>query len=120
LHAVFRRTLARDLAPRVIIPSTVVVIPRTCWRPEHEFTPAAHGTVVAGAAAMAAVMCLVFLPALSGIGFMFKVVQGDLSIGSAMAGIAFSAMAGGIFVGLFNMSRGWDHHESGDVTDAAT
>jgi cytochrome c biogenesis protein CcdA len=60
-------------------------------------------------ATMAAVFALVFLPALAAAGFMFKVVQGDLSFATAMAGMIFIALAGGTFFGLFRMARKWEN-----------
>lgn len=57
---------------------------------------------------MAAVFALVFLPALAAAGLMFKVVQGDLSLASSMAGMMFIALASGIFYGLLRMARQWE------------
>lgn len=63
------------------------------------------------AATMAAVFALVFLPVLASIALMLGASQGSLSWGSALALACFSAMATGVFYGLFTMCRRW---ETGD------
>jgi hypothetical protein len=57
---------------------------------------------------MAAVLCLIMLPLMAAVGFMFGATQGDLSVGTVLGGVTFLLLAGGIFVGAFNLSRGWD------------
>jgi hypothetical protein len=59
--------------------------------------------------AMAAVFALVFIPALASACLMFKVVQGDVSLASAMAGATFIALAAGIFYGVLRMARQWEN-----------
>jgi hypothetical protein len=60
---------------------------------------------------MAAVFCLVFLPALAATGLMVQTIRGDLSAGPAMAGMMFTALASGLFYGLLRMARGWENEE---------
>jgi hypothetical protein len=60
---------------------------------------------------MAAVLALVLLPIVASVGFMVKVVLTDLSVGSALAGLAFLLLASGVFIGLFNMVRRWEDEE---------
>lgn len=60
---------------------------------------------------MAAVLTVIFIPVIASIGFMLKGIQGDMSVGSAMAGVAFAIMASGVFVGMFNMARSWEHED---------
>lgn len=62
---------------------------------------------------MAAVLCLIFLPLMGALGFMFGVTTADLSIGAIAGGITFLLLGGGIFFGALNMSRGWDGEEHG-------
>jgi hypothetical protein len=59
-------------------------------------------------AAMAAVLCLIFLPLIAALGFMLGVTQGDLSVGSVLGAATFLLLGAGLFVGAFNMSRGWE------------
>jgi len=61
---------------------------------------------------MAAVMCLVMIPTFASIGFMIGGI-GELSLASVFALVTFCLLAGGMFFGAFNMSRGWDN-ESAD------
>ena len=70
------------------------------------------GTPIANAKVMAAVFALILLPAIAATGFMFKVVQGDLSFATAIAGITFFMLAGGVFLGVLRMSRTWDADEA--------
>jgi hypothetical protein len=72
------------------------------------------GMLIAIRKCMAAVLALVLLPIIASVGFMVKVVLTDLSVGSAIAGLAFLLLAGGVFVGLFNMVRRWEDEEIGD------
>jgi hypothetical protein len=57
---------------------------------------------------MAAVLCLVFLPIFFGAAFMFGAIHGDFSVGSVLATLTFVALAGGIVLGMVQMSRRWD------------
>ncbi len=57
---------------------------------------------------MAAVLCLVLLPLMAAVGFMLGIVGGDPSPGALLGGFVFLMLGGGIFVGAYNMSRGWD------------
>jgi hypothetical protein len=66
------------------------------------------GTSVAFALAMAAVLALVFLPALAAAGFMILVVRDDLSLATAFAGIVFTTLAAGVFGGALRMARRWE------------
>jgi hypothetical protein len=56
---------------------------------------------------MAAVMALVFLFVLASIGFFFKAVF-DGSWSGAFAMLTFVALAAGVFIGTFKMSRRWE------------
>jgi hypothetical protein len=44
---------------------------------------------------------------MAAVGFMFG-ASGELSVGTVLGGLTFLMLAGGIFVGAFNMSRDWD------------
>lgn len=57
---------------------------------------------------MAAVLCLVFLPAVAAVGFMTGALGGDLSPGSVLAGLTFLLLAAGMVFGALNLARGWD------------
>lgn len=61
---------------------------------------------------MAAVLCLVMLPLFAAVGFMFGVVQIEWSAASLFGGAAFLLLAGGLLVGAFRLSQGWDSGES--------
>ncbi len=52
---------------------------------------------------MAAVMALVFLPALASVGFMVK--SGATDASSVFAVMMFSAMAAGVFVGALRVAK---------------
>lgn len=54
---------------------------------------------------MAAVFCLVFLPALAAIGFMIKAIQGQMSFGAAFAALMFTVLAAGVFTGVLGMIK---------------
>lgn len=55
---------------------------------------------------MAAVFCLVFLPALAAIGFMVKAtLQGQMTFGAAMAASMFVALAAFVFSGVLGMIK---------------
>lgn len=54
---------------------------------------------------MAAVFALVFLPALAAVGFMIKTVQGELSIGTGLAGTTFFLLAAFVFGGVLAMIK---------------
>lgn len=62
---------------------------------------------------MAAVFALVFLFVLASGGLLVKTVLGDASFASIFALATFLALAWGVFIGLFKMSREWEgdaHH----------
>jgi hypothetical protein len=61
---------------------------------------------------MAAVFALVFLFVLASAGLLFKTIAVDGSLVSAFAFATFVALATGVFVGLFKMTRAWEN-ESG-------
>ena len=50
---------------------------------------------------MAAVLCLIMLPLMASLGFMFGVVRGDMSAGSVFGGIVFFLLAGFLFFSIF-------------------
>jgi hypothetical protein len=54
---------------------------------------------------MAAVFCLVFLPALASIGLMIKTIQGELSLGTGFAGAIFVLLAAGVFGGVLGLIK---------------
>jgi hypothetical protein len=45
---------------------------------------------------------------MAAVGFMFGATKGDLSVGTVLGGVTFLLLGCGIFVGAFNLSRGWD------------
>jgi hypothetical protein len=57
---------------------------------------------------MAAVMALVFVPALAALALMFGTTRGELTLGSALAMTCFTMLAAGVFYGLFRMTRKWE------------
>ena len=57
---------------------------------------------------MAAVLCLVVLPLVMAVGFMFGSGSGHFSFGTALAALTFLAMGGGVLLGLFRMAGVWD------------
>ena len=57
---------------------------------------------------MAAVLCLIFLPLVMAVGFMFGATSGHLSFGTAFAAAVFFAMGSGMLYGLFKMAGIWD------------
>jgi hypothetical protein len=58
-------------------------------------------------ACMAAVLCLMFLPIISAVLFMFG-SMGSLSLGCVLAGLTFLLLAAGIVVGAMTMSKDWE------------
>jgi hypothetical protein len=60
---------------------------------------------------MAAVFALVFLFVVASIGFMVKALPATLGFGSILATACFVALAGGLFVGLYKLARGWENEE---------
>jgi len=56
---------------------------------------------------MAAVFALVFLFALASTALFLKVLA-TASFGTILAGATFLALAGGVFLGLFRMSKRWE------------
>jgi hypothetical protein len=68
-----------------------------------------HGTARARlTVTMAAVFALVFLFALTST-MLFVKTLGALTFGTAIAGVFFVALAGGVFVGLFRLAKQWEH-----------
>ena len=61
---------------------------------------------------MAAVLCLVMLPLFAAVGFMFGVMQLEWSAASVLGCATFIMLAGGLLVGAFRLSHGWDSNES--------
>ena len=59
---------------------------------------------------MAAVLCLVLIPLIASVGFMFGVVGGEHGV-SWIAGIAFFLLGAFMLSGMFNLSRIWDEEE---------
>ncbi|HEU4612980.1 MAG TPA: hypothetical protein VFS15_12910 [Kofleriaceae bacterium] len=59
---------------------------------------------------MAAVLCLVLLPLMAALGFMFGVIVGEPSATSVLGGLVFLMLGGGMFAGIFNMSRSWERN----------
>jgi hypothetical protein len=57
---------------------------------------------------MAAVFALIFLFVLAASGLLLEVLIGEGSIASIFAFITFTALAWGVFVGLFKLARGWE------------
>ena len=57
---------------------------------------------------MAAVLALVFLPVLASVALLVKVVVSGAAFGSVFALLCFSALAIGVFYGVFRMSRDWE------------
>lgn len=57
---------------------------------------------------MAAVFALVFLFALASTALFLKVLAGSASFGAVLAGVTFLALAGGVFLGLYRMSKQWE------------
>jgi hypothetical protein len=70
------------------------------------------GMPVATRPRMAAVFALVFLFVVASIGLMVKALPGGMTFGTVAMILAFIAMAGGVFVGLFNLARKWEDEEA--------
>jgi hypothetical protein len=68
-----------------------------------------RGMTLATASGMAAVMALVFVPALAALGFMFGTTRGNLTFGTGLAMMCFAMLAAGVFYGLFRMTRKWEN-----------
>jgi putative effector of murein hydrolase LrgA (UPF0299 family) len=58
---------------------------------------------------MAAVMALIFVPALAAVLLMLGDLHGHLSITTVLATGMFVALATGVFSGTLKMFRTWDH-----------
>jgi F0F1-type ATP synthase assembly protein I len=41
---------------------------------------------------------------------MFGVVTGEFSVSSVLGGLVFLLLGGGMFAGIFNMSRSWEEN----------
>jgi len=63
---------------------------------------------LATSAAVAAILCLVFLPLVASVGFMAGAILGDMSLTSALGGITFLGLAVVILSGAMSMARSWD------------
>ena len=63
---------------------------------------------VAVPARMAAVLCLVFLPLMAAVGFMFGVVGGEHSLASVCGGVTFALLGAFMLGGVFKLAGGWD------------
>ena len=61
---------------------------------------------------MAAVLCLMLLPLMAAVGFMFGVIRGDLSPGAVLGGIVFCLLGAFMFFSAFTMSRIWEDEEN--------
>lgn len=61
----------------------------------------------AHAASMAAVLCLIMLPVIAGIGFMVGANVGGAA-GAGLAVIAFILLGSGLVIGLSRIAKGWD------------
>ena len=57
---------------------------------------------------MAAVLCLIGLPIVCGVLFMFGAIAGEPTFGGVFAGLTFLLLGAGIVVGALNMSKGWE------------
>jgi hypothetical protein len=57
---------------------------------------------------MAAILALVFVPAVAAILFMIGNIHGHLSVTSVAATVIFLALLGGLLTGLFRLARQWD------------
>ncbi len=57
---------------------------------------------------MAAVFALVFLPVLASVLLVVKIIASGAAFGTVLAGMCFSALAIGVFYGLFRMARQWE------------
>ncbi len=58
---------------------------------------------------MAAVFALVFLFVLASVALLLKVFLGGSSLVGIFAMVTFVLLASGVFVGLFKMSKRWEH-----------
>lgn len=60
---------------------------------------------------MAAVLCLVFLPLIAGLGFMLGATSGALTPGNLLGALLFLSIAAGLLFGAMSLARGWDEGE---------
>ena len=60
---------------------------------------------------MAAVMALIFVPALAAVLLMLGDLHGQMSISTILATVTFVALASGVIGGTMRMFRRWDHEE---------
>ena len=58
---------------------------------------------------MAAVFALVFLFVLASVVLLFKVFLGGATFAGIFAMLTFVVLASGVFVGLFKMTKEWEH-----------
>ncbi len=61
---------------------------------------------------MAAILALVFVPALAATLLMFGIVGGGMSFTAAAAGTIFVALAAGMLIGLLRLARTWDSDQT--------
>ena len=54
---------------------------------------------------MAAVFCLILLPAIAAIGFMIKALNGQMSFGAAFAAMTFTVLTAFVFAGVLGMIK---------------
>lgn len=54
---------------------------------------------------MAAVFCLVLLPAIAAVGFMIKALQGQMSFGAGFAALTFTLLITFVFGGVLGMIK---------------
>jgi hypothetical protein len=54
---------------------------------------------------MAAVFCLVLLPAIAAVGFMVKTIQGQMSTAGGLAAVVFSMLIAFVFTGVLSMIK---------------
>jgi hypothetical protein len=61
---------------------------------------------------MAAVLCLVLLPLMASVGFMFGVMRGDMSPGAILGSVMFFLLAAFLLFSALSMSRDWDEEKN--------
>ena len=64
--------------------------------------------VVAVAARMAAVLCMIFLPLVFCALFLIGSMGGPLSVGTLLAATTFVLLSSGLVVGALRLSKGWE------------
>ncbi len=76
-----------------------------CGKPARKYAIARAARLAQSRRRMAAVFCLVFLPALAALGFMIKTVQGELSIATGFAAVIFAVLAAFVFGGALGLIK---------------